>query len=70
MSKITDEYTNRTWLNSGEAKTIDHSIKQPNMFRTSVSESKKDRSGPSVGTLGLFGQTPDDWKAVQREEKW
>ena len=43
-----------------EAKPIDHFTKQPSIFGTSASERKKDFNGPSIATLGLFEQTPDD----------
>ena len=43
-----------------EAKTIDHCTKQPSMCGTSASEREQDLNGPSIATLGLFGQTPDD----------
>ena len=64
VSKIIDKYTKWTEVLliqiKREAKTIDHSTKQPSMFGISAGEREKDLDGPSIATLGLFGQTSDD----------
>ena len=51
------------------AKTIDHSTKQTRMYGTSATDCEKDLNEPSIATLGLFGQIPDDRQAVRRGRK-